>query len=264
MALFYYLEPNSNTNMLKDGLNSVLDNLKERTTNPFLGTLIVVWIIHNWKLVYSLFYFDAKLNLEKRLAYIDEYFIKTPFYLNLLTVFGLTVLVLCVTYVFLGLSRFITDFYEKIVIPKIVQFNDKSAIVLKADFLLQKEIIKQLEERLEAERIERINAQSERDRVEAKLLSAPPTEDDSPINKRISKYFHESTESANEVSEILHSIQSRVSLSPENKIIKKLLAEDLVSIEHQDPRNRDNKVYNFTQDGKKFLRYWNNLNEDNN
>ncbi|HEY0056585.1 MAG TPA: hypothetical protein VGB63_14620 [Pedobacter sp.] len=69
--------------MIKDIFDSFKDNLRERTTNPFLGTFVIVWVIKNWKLVYSLFYFDKDFTLEKRLNYISSYFKEDTFGENL-------------------------------------------------------------------------------------------------------------------------------------------------------------------------------------
>lgn len=37
---------------------SFVDNIKQKTTNPFFGTLILVWLVRNWELIYTLFNFD--------------------------------------------------------------------------------------------------------------------------------------------------------------------------------------------------------------
>ena len=44
--------------MIKDFLVSFKDNFKEKTRNPFLGTYLIVWLIRNWELIYTLFNFD--------------------------------------------------------------------------------------------------------------------------------------------------------------------------------------------------------------
>jgi len=249
--------------MLKDGLNSILDNIKERTTNPFLGTLIVVWIVHNWKLVYSLLYFDSKLSLDKRLFYIQEYFNKTPFYLNLVYVFFLTILVLCVTYLFLGLSRFISDFYEKIIIPKIVKFNDKGNIVLKSDYLLLNEAFRQLELRLEEERLAKVAAQNERDSAYSRFTELRFNEEQQENKKSGAKnnQFERVTSnirsfaSIAEINLIIQNIQSKKKNDPNDITIRTLLQEDFINL---DPRTLEDGRYVFTDEGKKFIRYWNN------
>jgi len=105
--------------MVKDTINSILNNIKERTTNPFLGTLIVVWLVKNWTLVYSLLYFDSKLKLQDRLEYIKTYFSTHSFLLNMVFVILITLGVLILTYILLGISRYLTEIYERRLVPKI-------------------------------------------------------------------------------------------------------------------------------------------------
>jgi len=57
-----------------DYLNSFFQNIKDKLSNPFFGTLILILIIHHWELWYSLFNFDpnysrnAKVSLIRNLA----------------------------------------------------------------------------------------------------------------------------------------------------------------------------------------------------
>ena len=155
--------------MISDSLSSIFDNIKERTTNPFLGTLIVVWTIKNWKLVYSLFYFDSSLKLDDRLDKITDHFKDQSFLLNMSSVILITLVVLILTYLLLSISRYVTDIYERMVIPKISKWTDKSSVVLKSDYILLEEGIKQLRLRLEEERLAKVAAQSERDQIDTKL-----------------------------------------------------------------------------------------------
>jgi len=54
-------------------INSFFSNIKDKLTNPFFGTLILVLIFHHWELLYTLFNFDEKLTLESRLTSIKTY-----------------------------------------------------------------------------------------------------------------------------------------------------------------------------------------------
>lgn len=57
-----------------DYLNSFFQNIKDKLSNPFFGTLIFILIIHHWELWYTLFNFDknytrnAKVSLIRNLA----------------------------------------------------------------------------------------------------------------------------------------------------------------------------------------------------
>jgi len=128
--------------MVKDTLNSMLENIKERTTNPFLGTLIVVWVIKNWTLVYSLLYFDSAFKLKDRLNYISHYFSDHSFIWNMMYVILITLAVLILTYILLSISRLVTDTQERIIVPMISKWTDKSSVVLKTEYVKLQEVIK--------------------------------------------------------------------------------------------------------------------------
>jgi hypothetical protein len=120
--------------MIKDFLISFRDNFKEKTRNPFLGTYLIVWVILNWELIYTLFNFDEKYKLENKVAFIKTYYAEQSFIGNLfktvLWAFGLLIL----TYLLLALSRLITNFSEKRITPWIYKITDSKSIVLKETY----------------------------------------------------------------------------------------------------------------------------------
>lgn len=54
-------------------INSFFKNVKDKLTNPYFGTLILVLLFHHWELIYSIFNFDEKLNLDAKLKSIKKY-----------------------------------------------------------------------------------------------------------------------------------------------------------------------------------------------
>lgn len=58
---------------MSDIWDSFTEYVKTRLTNPFLATLIVVWIIRNFTFVFSLFNFDSGETREQKLEYIENY-----------------------------------------------------------------------------------------------------------------------------------------------------------------------------------------------
>lgn len=54
-------------------VNSFFSNIKDKLTNPFFGTLILVLIVHHWELIYSIFNFDDGSTLDKKLFFIQNY-----------------------------------------------------------------------------------------------------------------------------------------------------------------------------------------------
>ena len=120
--------------MIQDFLLSFKDNIKQKTTNPFFGTLIIVWSIHNWELLYSLFNFKESITLDNRIIYIRQFLSSIPFLENLGLCIFITIIVLIITYFLLNLSRLIVNFYEKKITPYIFKITDSSSIVLKSEY----------------------------------------------------------------------------------------------------------------------------------
>jgi hypothetical protein len=159
--------------MLKDFFVSFKENFRQKTTNPFFGTLIVVWIVRNWQAIYSLFTFEDNKTLAQRIWILQSYFQPEGFFINLLFCITISIVVLIISYLLLNLSRLIINFYEKKITPWVYQVTDKNSVVLKTDYQkLQKEI-ENLEKRLEQEREERIKVQNERDSLYQKNISQP-------------------------------------------------------------------------------------------
>ncbi|WP_353079488.1 hypothetical protein [Flavobacterium sp.] len=54
-------------------INSFFSNIKDKLTNPYFGTLILVLIIHHWELWYTLFNFDSDCTLQDKIFFIRTY-----------------------------------------------------------------------------------------------------------------------------------------------------------------------------------------------
>ena len=57
-------------------VNSFFSNIKDKLTNPYFGTLILVLLIHHWKLIFGIFNFDEVFTLENKLNFIQNYIAK--------------------------------------------------------------------------------------------------------------------------------------------------------------------------------------------
>jgi uncharacterized protein YegP (UPF0339 family) len=120
--------------MIKDFFNSFRDNIVTKTTNPFFGTLILIWLTKNWNLIYSLLNFDPNTKLDDKRAFIIEHFTDKPFYKTLWICVGYTFLIIIITYVLINLTRAISNLYEKKLTPWIYKKTDKSSIVLRDEY----------------------------------------------------------------------------------------------------------------------------------
>ena len=103
--------------MIKDVWDSFKDNIRERVSNPFLGTFVLVWVVHNWQIVYAFFYFDNDWKLKNKTDYFSKYWTDNFFIWNLIFVASITVIVLIITYLFLAVSRFFANYFENVIIP---------------------------------------------------------------------------------------------------------------------------------------------------
>ncbi|KAA5546732.1 hypothetical protein [Adhaeribacter rhizoryzae] len=148
--------------------DSFKDNFSQKSRNPFLATILTIWIFRNWRLVYGLFTFDEKTTQKAKIAYISNYFKKVSFYEDLFYCIGYAFGALVITYCLLGASRFIIDLYDNIILPRIKKITDPKSIV---DKMVFDEVVTNLgsfEKKLADEREARIKAQNERDSLESR------------------------------------------------------------------------------------------------
>lgn len=189
--------------MIKDFFISFADNLKEKSRNPFLGTYLLVWLIRNWELVYTLFNFDSEYNLNKKKEFIFSYYKKNDFISNLFTnilwAFGLLIL----TYALINLSRFIINLFEKKLTPWIYKVTDSNSIVLKETYDKLKSENNILELNLEKERESKGRLQIEISKLEKKI------EDSNSYTNSISVENHEQNKIGDETELMFKKIKEK-------------------------------------------------------
>ena len=100
-------------------ISSFFDNLKQKTTNPFFGTLIFVWLIRNWELVYTLFNFDNDCDLSDKKHFIIDYYTSRNVWIELLSNVGFSLLLMIFAYLLLVLTRVFVNWVEHKIIPEL-------------------------------------------------------------------------------------------------------------------------------------------------
>jgi hypothetical protein len=157
--------------MIKDFFVSFSDNLKEKNKNPFLGTYLLVWLIRNWKLIYTLFNFDDKTTLVNKVKFIDDYYSRMDFmdnlFQNILWSFGL----LIVTYFLLNISRLIVNISEKRITPWIYKITDSKSIVLRGEYDRLRTDNDELQVRLDKERESKSRLESRIKNLEEEIIN---------------------------------------------------------------------------------------------
>ena len=138
--------------MIKDLLVSFRDNVKNKSSNPFLGTYALVWSIRNWRLVYSFFFFDSKTTLNDRIDILASYYTYKTFIYDLGCNILWAIVALILSYLLINLSRLIVNLFEKQLTPFIYKITDSDSIVLKETYDRLKSDKRDLEIKLEKER----------------------------------------------------------------------------------------------------------------
>lgn len=168
--------------MLTEIFTSVRDNFKQKTTNPFFGTLVLIWLAKNWRLVYAVFTFESTYKLEQRIQFIETYYQQVSFSRNLLICVFLTIFSLVISYLLLNFSRLIINFYEKKITPWIYQITDKNSVVLKRDFDKLQGENDRLSEKYESEKKRRIILATENEELEKKYWELIEKMDDTIVS----------------------------------------------------------------------------------
>lgn len=114
-------------------ISSLLENLKQKFTNPFLGTFILVWIVHNWRLVFSFFNFDERTTLERKMKVISPYYDLAFSIENLAVSAVITLGVLIASFIGINIARIIVETSERIIKPTIMKIAGSAKVVERKD-----------------------------------------------------------------------------------------------------------------------------------
>ena len=147
-------------------LTSFLEGLRNKITNPFFGTLIGVWIVHNYRFVYSVFNFDPNTKLDDKLKLVDKYFKSDVFLENLWTCIWHALIVLVVTYLLLIISRAIVTLFDKRLSLWVYKYIYSKKIKSIEDFEEVVQLGEMAQKRYEEEQKSRLAIQTKHDDLE--------------------------------------------------------------------------------------------------
>ena len=257
--------------MLDKLLISFKDNISRNTRNPFLGTLILVWLIRNWKIVFALFSDDRPF--ERRLEFIGNQLRASTFWEVVLQFginVGLAIISVIIIYSLIYLTRYITNRFENQLLPEIYKRSAPKNIVLKSELEKIESEKERLEQKLKIEKDRRIEAESEIDKLEKEKgdnfiqnLTTPSTSSDEndlvedtdtelqelePIEIRLINKYNEKY-----VFQVLDSILNGEVIkgdSVSSEIAKDLLKMKYVS--YQENLGGDSRKYSINEEGRDF------------
>jgi hypothetical protein len=155
--------------MLKDILIGFGDNMRSRTTNPFFGTFIIVWIIRNWQLIITLFNLDLYTTLDKKFEVLKAYFVDKDILWGLFQNTWISIVAIVGTYAVLNLSRAIINLFENHVTPWVYKVTMPGQIILRSEYNKMLNKYEELQARYDAEKVKRTRAEEEQDRIEKRL-----------------------------------------------------------------------------------------------
>ncbi|MCG2611495.1 hypothetical protein LZZ90_08240 [Flavobacterium sp. SM15] len=105
---------------MNEALQSLFSNIRSKFTNPFFGTLIIVWAYRNWELLYTLVNFDEDCTLIDKKIFIWNYFsAKYNFWIELLINVGLALLFMVISYGLIVITRWFVYRVENRIIPEL-------------------------------------------------------------------------------------------------------------------------------------------------
>lgn len=155
--------------MLKNLLFSLRDSVKQKTANPFLITLLIVWLFRNYESLFKLMSSAENISFNEKAEVLDGLLKPEHLIANLFQCVFIALILLTIIYLLLNLSRLIINFYEKTVTPWVYKVTDKSSVVLKdtyeASLLENRNILNRFEE----ERDKRIKLEGEIESLEKRI-----------------------------------------------------------------------------------------------
>ena len=164
---------------------SFFNSLKSKTRNPFFGTYLIIWMIRNWELVYSVFNFHPNLSREAKVQFIKDYYTNHPFWMGILITVGYTFLAMITSYLMMNLSRGLVNLSEEHLKPLIYKITDSKSIILKTKQLEMENQINLLVNSLEQERKAKAEIEMRLNELDNGKLTPVPVEEEESENETI-------------------------------------------------------------------------------
>jgi hypothetical protein len=124
-------------------INSLFNNIKDKLTNPFFGTLILVLLIHHWQLWYGVFNFDKDCNLEDKLMFIKNYISSYLNFESFMMDIGLAIVYMFLGYLVIVATRSLVLWVEFWLMPSVTKKIVNKNVVRKSEY---DDVVKEREE----------------------------------------------------------------------------------------------------------------------
>lgn len=124
-------------------INSFFSNIKDKLTNPFFGTLIIVLILHHWELWYAILNFDDGFNLNQKIEFIEKYISENLTFLSFLWDIGQAFIYMFIGYLIVVFTRSLVLWVEFGLMPLITGKVVNKNVVRRSEY---DEVVKEREE----------------------------------------------------------------------------------------------------------------------
>ena len=197
---------------------SLKENIKMKTTNPFFGTLILVWLYEHWEMFYQLFNFEPNTPSANKISYLLTYLNPYTFTKNLLWCIIISFCVLIVSYMLINLSRYIVNLYDSIITPRVYKYSAPKKIVLLEIYEKEKSLREIVEKSLDDYKNKSEKLLTELDKLnrEFEKETARLTNEKDEL-KKLSLELNEHLEIFAKEDQILHTIINTLEVSNENE-----------------------------------------------
>lgn len=109
--------------IMKETFDSVWGSVKDRFTNPFLGTFLFVWLVRNWSLVYGLFIFDEDCTMDDKIKYVKDHFNDYNVFGEFSKNTGITIGLLLIVYIILIGVHYLMRIYKLLISKANARFD---------------------------------------------------------------------------------------------------------------------------------------------
>lgn len=246
--------------MVSELKKSISAILYERLTGPFYGTLIISWLIWNWKVVYATFFVSEDKLSESRIQYVSNLLTNKDFVFYY-PIISTIILILVVPFIANG-AYWVSLKFDNWKRNKRNTIENKQLLSVEESIALR-EIIVQQEDRLaqiiqgkdkEISQLKALVNMSKKTKPKEavsliKNTQKPEIEKFIEEYKEISKKFI-FTNYIKRISEVVNSGYSITNIS--NDAVSFFVANDLIE--------KSGSVYRFTEKGKYFLKLYVNSN----
>lgn len=124
-------------------INSFFNNIKDKLTNPYFGTLIIVLTIRHWELIFGIFNFDTEFTLDKKLEFVKNYIENNITWESFLWDAFQALLYMFIGYLIVLLTRSIVLFIEFGIMPFITGKIVNKNVVRRTEY---EEVVKEREQ----------------------------------------------------------------------------------------------------------------------